>query len=316
MEKINNGNMTANINGTLEFSFEIKREEIEKFFNSYLHQINSKNKDKDILIISSSEKSAFLLHKIKDALTYLGQSVSITDPATLNMAKMLLENGSFRELIYLSTDEKAQTFNLILTKNKRKICGQELLSIMQKMNLFCSRSFNISNCNYTKNDITYNKKIISAINSIYLALKDNNPQTKISKMVFFETENSFIKNETSKILSPFGLKICEKNENNCFVINIDSLGEKIEKIRYKNQILDRNFYLKYLYQKKIRKNFKIYIKKKELYFLINNLPIISKFGKKLKDVLCETYLFIMISNTTDFLEYSRKNNLIFTGENI
>ena len=314
MEKINNGNITASKNGNLEFSSEIKKEEIKKFFNSYLHLLGEKNKEKDILLVGSSEKLNTLLNDIKDALMYFNQAVSVTDASTLNMAKILLENQSFQELIYITLNEKNKSYSIILTKGKRRIRGSALFSIMEKINYYNSRPFGVSRCSYIKNDITYKHRIIQIINSIYLLLKNEENSSTISKKVFLDTENSFIKNESAKIYTPFGLSVKEKNDEDGFTFKIDAAGENIEEIKYGNKILNRDNYLRYLEQKEIRNKFKIVIRNKNIYFIYNNFPIISQLGRKMKDVLCEVYLFIMISDSKDFWEYSQKNNYIIGGE--
>jgi len=311
-EKINKGSITSDNKGTLEFALTIKKEELEKFFNSYLHRLEAKNKNKDILLISANEKAKPLLLEIKDILIHFNQSVVLTDPATLGMAELLVKNASFRELLYIFLDEKTQVFKIILTKNKRKLGSQNLFDLIQNMNLFYPRSFNLASCNYIKNDIEYKKEIVATINSISLALKkvENNPPPVPEKTIFFETENAYIKNETSRILSLFGLKICTTAASANFVFKVDASGEKIEAIRYQNQSLDRALYLSYLHQKSIRKKLKIYIKDKNIYFLSCNLPLISRFSRKLKDVLCEVYLFASLQETKAFLEYARKNNFV------
>ena len=315
MEKINKGSITANLQGTLEFSLNIKKEELEKFFNAYLHKLGAKNKNKDILLITSNEKAKALLQEIKEVLTQLNQSVALTEPATLGMAELLVKNAAFRELLYLFLDEKAQGFKIILTKNKKKLGGQNIFDIIQNMQLLYSRSFCVAPCNYTKNDLEYKKEIVAIITSLALALKkDENKLTpEPEKTIFFETENACLKNETSKLLSPFGLKIGNTAATTNFVFEVDALGEKIEAIRYQQQSLTRDLYLSYLHQKSLRKKLKIYIKDKNIYFLSCNLPIISRFSRKLKDVLCEAYLFAKIGETKAFLTYAQKNNFLGVG---
>ena len=311
-EKINKGSITSGIQGALEFSLNIKKEELEKFFNSYLHKLKAKNKNKDILLMTSNEKAKALLQEIKDILIHFNQSVTLTEPATLGMAELLVKNASFRELLYVFLDEKAQVFKIILTKNKKKLGGQNIFDLIQNMNLFYPRSFCVAPCNYTKNDIEYKKEIVAILTSISLTLKkdENKSATHPEKTIFFETENACIKKETSELLPLFGLKICKTAASANFVFEIDALGEKIEKIRYQNQSLARELYLGYLHQKRIRKNLKIYIKNKNIYFLSSGLPIISRFSRKIKDVLCEAYLFATIRETKAFLEYAQKNNFL------
>jgi hypothetical protein len=310
-EKINKGKITADQQGRLEFALDIKKEELEKFFNAYLHEIEIKNKTKDILLITSNAKAEALLQAIKDILVHFNQSIALTEPTTLGMAERLVKNVTFRELIYILLDEKTQTFKLVLTKNKKALAGQNIFDMLQKMQLFCPRSFGVAPCNYTRKDLEYKKTIVTIINSIYLTLEkaENNSAATPCSSIFFETENAFIKTEAAKLLPLFGLKISSTVELANFVFEVDGWGEKIETVRCQKQTLNRELYLSYLHQKSIRKNLKIYIKNKDIYFLSNNLPIIARFSKKIKDVLCEAYLFAMISKTKAFTEYSLKNEL-------